>query len=102
MLQVVIGCLIFADHEERHKFHDYQGPQGFALCLIRVLFFLMFAYGFLGTTKEVNERSDELSKVDALNQYNFLLMLGLAAVSYLLAIPAAVIFAEWTLMDFEQ
>ena len=46
---------MFYDHEERHKFHDYQGNQGVAICLIRVLFFFAFVYGLVKTYAEIRQ-----------------------------------------------
>ena len=55
-ITVVVVChaitavSIFYDHEEDHKYHDYQGPQGFLLCVLRILMFLAFVLG-LSTRK---------------------------------------------------
>ena len=49
LAHLVIAYLILTDHEERHKWHDYQGPQGIMLCLIRLGLFCIFANGLYAT-----------------------------------------------------
>lgn len=50
-LTIVIVChavtavSIFYDHEEDHKYHDYQGPQGFLFCVLRMIMFFAFCLG---------------------------------------------------------
>lgn len=50
-LSIVIVChavtavSIFYDHEEDHKYHDYQGPQGFLFCVLRMIMFCAFCLG---------------------------------------------------------
>ena len=52
---MIIALLMFYDHEERHKFHDYQGPQGVAICSIRVVFFIVFMIGLVSSYIEVRQ-----------------------------------------------
>ena len=49
VIHFAIAYLMFIDHEERHKWHDYQGPQGLTLCLIRMGLFVLFINGILHT-----------------------------------------------------
>jgi hypothetical protein len=49
-LGIVVIChaltavAIFYDHEENHKYHDYQGPQGLFLCALRFVMFVAFIW----------------------------------------------------------
>jgi hypothetical protein len=56
IMHTAIGCLIFIDTEEHHKFHDYSGIQGIMLCFMRILLFIGFIYGFNQTRKEIKDQ----------------------------------------------
>jgi hypothetical protein len=50
----LIALLMFFDHEERHKFHEYQGTQGLSLCLFRVFFLFVFLVMKRSTSRKVS------------------------------------------------
>ena len=41
LVHLVVAILTLIDDGEHHKYHDYQGVQGFLLVMIRVGFFIM-------------------------------------------------------------
>ena len=49
LMHLCIVILIIIDHEERHKWHDFQGPSGELLCLIRLVLFGIFCHGCWST-----------------------------------------------------
>ena len=54
-MHFIIAMLIYHDHEEHHKFHDYQGFHGVALCYARVIIFIIFAIGLIRTWMNLSD-----------------------------------------------
>ena len=91
------------DHEEYHKFHDYQGPQGLALCLVRLALYAYFIYGLFCSYNEVFGESEMGSM--AVNQDEYKKYLGMLFVSgsaYFLALPICVYIANEIVESFSQ
>lgn len=90
-IHLAIAYLMFIDHEERHKWHDYQGPQGLVLCLIRLGLFVLFINGILMTWQQTQHDNTLIINRDG--HRSFLTYLSLIGSTYFLSLPGAVLFA---------
>ncbi len=86
-MNLVLGYLVFIDHEEWHKYHDYQGVQGIMLAFIRVLTYVAFVYGLYVTR---TEHGNAIKK-----KIPFLNLLTWAGSIYFLSLPLNVLFATF-------
>jgi hypothetical protein len=100
-LHFIMGFLMVFDHEEHHKFHEYQGLQGTLILSIKFIFLLSFLTCLFFSHKKVT--SDKSLNLTMQKRYkSWHTVLGLTGTSYLLALPMAVTFANWYLAPFYQ
>jgi hypothetical protein len=88
---------IFYDHEEDHKYHDYQGPQGLLLCILRITMFAAFLFG-LCNRKSFTGASDQQNAREA----KYFRIIGLAGGLYLLSLPLVVGFTNFALENLSK
>ena len=81
IMHALIGGLIFLDNEEHHKFHDYQGIQGWLLVIFRFILYAGFIFGIVSTKNNVNDKKKK----------NFLGFLSISGSIYFLSMPMFVI-----------
>ena len=74
---LLVGVITAIDHEEKHKFHDYSGYQGFVLVVLRFLLYGAFMFGLWRTWDKVSAKTSA-----------FLQALAFAGTLYILSFPA--------------
>jgi cytochrome b561 len=91
LCHAIIAIAIFYDHEEDHKFHDWQGPQGHLLCIVRLVIFGAFLVGLCTQKKSDNPR-----------QTHYMRLVSFAGTLYLLSLPVVVVFTNYALETVSQ
>jgi hypothetical protein len=92
----ITAVTIFYDHEEDHKYHDYQGPQGFLLCCLRLVMFLAF---LIGICQRKPLSSNDIQKA---KEAHYFRIIGSAGSVYLLSLPFVVYFTNYALDNLSQ
>lgn len=80
----LIAITIHYDREEDHKYHDYQGGQGFYLCILRLVLLGIFLLGIVRT-------SNFSSKV---KEKAFLKIIAVSGTIYFISLPIAVMYTN--------
>lgn len=97
LCHALTAIAIFYDHEEDHKYHDYQGKQGLTLCILRVIMFVAFIFGLYNRSKITGASSQQLAR-----ESRYFRIVGLAGTLYLLSLPAVVAFTNYALENLSQ
>ena len=92
LAHMAIAFAMFTDHEERHKWHDYQGPQGIILCLIRIGIYGLFLNGVYQTW--VKTQHEDVMIMNAREHRVFLQSLVAIGSLYFLSLPVSVWIAN--------
>merc|ERR1740139_829202 len=98
-LHFFMGFLMIFDHEEHHKFHEYQGLQGTIILAIKFIFLLAFLSALTLSHKKV-QTDPTLNLVMQQRYKSWHIVLGLTGTIYLLALPISVAFANNVLEPF--
>ena len=83
MLEFICTALTYVDDDSHHKYHDYDGLQGWGLFTIKMIVYLFFAYQVYDVRKKVSKRQNQF--------INSLFSLGSA---YLLAVPISILMVH--------
>ena len=97
---LAIGLLMFMDHEERHHWHDYQGPQGTVLCLVRLGLFVLLLLGVQATWQTTQAGS--IAVFNQEGHRRFLQLIAFLGSLYFLAVPVAVAMANHAIPPVAQ
>lgn len=92
---LIHGCIILLsllDHEERHRWHDYQGPHGELLCIVRLCLFALFCASCFKTWQKTQNESTVI--IDFSGYRRFLQFLSFLGTIYFLSLPTAVLLAN--------
>lgn len=92
LMHAAIAFSIFYDHEEDHKYHDFQGFQGMLLCAARMVVFCFFVLGLLQYKPPANSTAAHIAK-----ESHYMRIIGLTGTLYLLSLPLVVAFTNFAL-----
>jgi hypothetical protein len=97
LMHAGIAVSIFYDHEEDHKYHDFQGFQGILLCAARMIVFCFFILGMTQYKAPANSTASHIAK-----ESHYMRIIGLAGTMYLLSLPLVVAFTNFALDNLSQ
>lgn len=76
VFHLMIAVLTIIDKDEKHKYHDYGGVQGFLIVLARIGLFAGFLIGLCKTKQHLSKK-----------QHGFLRGLGVSGTLYMMSFP---------------